>query len=289
MASCEQDLKSCDVEMLNKLVEIPANKWPVLRDLYTKRKDRAACYNLLQSFISWKNKEPELELTIYSLNGDWEADGTFIAKFLNQIFFNTCSDNVQQVLKALKCLDPSEYYVLSGYQDFLVPVVKQYLKDCGFDEADYNPTSTFWYHIPKEQAKQFQIDPPNNIVLKPLEECHVEQINNMWSHRLPYSVEMITTLIRHNESVGIFEDDNLVGWCLIRPLGSLGLLRILDTHKRRGLGNLAVRYLSKFLADNDIEVAATVVFDNVPSCSMFDKLGFKVIDKVYWVDKPANK
>lgn len=74
-----------------------------------------------------------------------------------------------------------------------------------------------------------------------------------------------------------------------RPLGSLGLLRVLDTHKRRGLGNLAVRYLSKVLAEKDIEVAATVVFDNLPSRSMFEKLGFKVIDKVYWADKPANK
>ncbi|KAM7340990.1 uncharacterized protein ACRADG_003981 [Cochliomyia hominivorax] len=275
--------------MLNKLVEIPTNKWPSLRDLYIKRKDNAACYNLLQTFINWKNNEPELTVNIYSLNGDWESDGTFIAQFLNQIFFNTCGDNLQRMSRALKCLDPSEYYVLCGYQDFMVPMVKQYLCENGLNEDDYKPTSTFWYHIPKEQARQFQIDPPSNIQLRPLEECHVEQIDSHWPKRLPHSIDFIKTLIRHNDSVGLFEDDTLVGWCLIRPLGSLGLLQIMDTHKRRGLGNLAVRYMSKLLAEKDIEVAATVVFDNVPSRSMFEKLGFTIIDKVYWVDKPANK
>lgn len=63
----------------------------------------------------------------------------------------------------------------------------------------------------------------------------------------------------------------------------------MDTHKRKGLGNLAVRYMSKLLAEKDIEVAATVVFDNVASRAMFEKLGFTIIDKVYWADKPANK
>lgn len=66
--------------MSNKLVEIPENKWSILRDLYVERKDRASCYNLLQTFMNWKNKEPELNLNIYSLNGEWESDGTFVAK-----------------------------------------------------------------------------------------------------------------------------------------------------------------------------------------------------------------
>lgn len=73
------------------------------------------------------------------------------------------------------------------------------------------------------------------------------------------------------------------------PLGALGLLQVMDTHKRKGFGNLAVRYMSKLLAEKDIEVTAPVVIENVASRAMFEKLGFKVIDKVYWADKPANK
>lgn len=73
--------------MINKLVEIPPNKWPALRDLYIKRKDNAACYNLLQTFIKWKDNDSEMPVTIYSLNGDWESDGTFIAQ-VNKIKCN---------------------------------------------------------------------------------------------------------------------------------------------------------------------------------------------------------
>ena len=38
----------------------------------------------------------------------------------------------------------------------------------------------------------------------------------------------------------------------------------------------------------DGRLHAPVVFDNVASRSMFEKLGFKVVDKVYWAYKPAN-
>ncbi|XP_037805747.1 uncharacterized protein LOC119599892 [Lucilia sericata] len=275
--------------MKNKLIEIPVNKWTNLRDLYVKRKDRASCYNLIQTLINWKNKEPELELNIYSLNGDWEADGTFVAKFLYQVFFNTCGDNNERLLTALNCLDSSESYLLAGYQDYLVPTVEQHFIDSGLDKADCKPCGTCWYHISKDQAKQFTIDPPSNIQFKALELCHAEQINSIWPHRGPGSIEFVKLLIRLNDSVGLFEDNNLVAWCLILPLGALGLLQVMDTHKRKGFGNLAVRYMSKLLAEKDIEVTAPVVFENVPSRSMFEKLGFKVIDKVYWADKPANK
>ena len=65
--------------MCNKLVEIPPIQWPELRDMYTERKNYSSCYNTLQTFINWKNKEPEMSLSIYSLNGNFK-DGTFVAK-----------------------------------------------------------------------------------------------------------------------------------------------------------------------------------------------------------------
>lgn len=66
------------------------------------------------------------------------------------------------------------------------------------------------------------------------------------------------------------------------PSGSLGLLRVVDTHKRRGLGSLMVRYLSKKISELGDEVRAPVVTENTPSRKMFEKLGFQQIDHVYW-------
>lgn len=66
--------------MANKLIEIPTDKWYNLRDLYTKRRDHASSYNTVQTFIEWIKKEPDFPVKIYSLNSDWETDGTFVAE-----------------------------------------------------------------------------------------------------------------------------------------------------------------------------------------------------------------
>ncbi|TMW41420.1 hypothetical protein DOY81_013500, partial [Sarcophaga bullata] len=183
-----------------------------------------------------------MSLSIYSLNGNWK-DGTFVAKFLNQVFFNTCDNNLQRLLDALNCLDSSEPYLLAAYQEFVVPAVEQHFIDSGLRKDEYQPTTTMWYHIPKDQALQFSTATADNILLKPLTEAYAEQINSVWPHRSPDSIEFVKLLIRQNDSVGIFEDNKLVCWCLILPSGALGLLQVIETHKRRGFGNLAVRYM----------------------------------------------
>lgn len=65
-------------------------------------------------------------------------------------------------------------------------------------------------------------------------------------------------------------------------LGSLGLLQVQESHKRLGLGSLLVRYLSKQISELGDEVLTPVVTENIPSRRMFEKLGFKQIDYVYW-------
>ncbi|KAL7739961.1 hypothetical protein ACLKA6_013148 [Drosophila palustris] len=42
----------------------------------------------------------------------------------------------------------------------------------------------------------------------------------------------------HNISIGACDaDGKLIAWCLRLPLGSLGLLQVLESHKRLGLGS----------------------------------------------------
>lgn len=67
-----------------------------------------------------------------------------------------------------------------------------------------------------------------------------------------------------------------------RPFGAIGLLQVLESHKRLGLGSLLVRYLSKKIYEQGEAVLAPVLPENMPSRKMFEKLGFKIIDTVYW-------
>lgn len=66
--------------MSHNIMEIPVEKWPQLRDLYADHREEACGYNTLQTFITWMKAEPNIPLKIYSLNNDWEKDGTYVAE-----------------------------------------------------------------------------------------------------------------------------------------------------------------------------------------------------------------
>ena len=69
------------------------------------------------------------------------------------------------------------------------------------------------------------------------------------------------------------------------PQGSLGFLQVVESHKRKGLGNLVVRYMSKIVASKNEEVMGPVVVTNIASRSMLEKFGFTTIDHAYWLTK----
>uniref|UniRef100_A0A1I8P9K5 N-acetyltransferase domain-containing protein n=1 Tax=Stomoxys calcitrans TaxID=35570 RepID=A0A1I8P9K5_STOCA len=271
--------------MQTKLIEIPFEKWPQLRNLYQHNKNRAISYNTIQTFIDWAKKDPNLPLKIYTPSREWEVDGTYVAAapMIKQIFCNTLKDDYNILLTALNCFDNS--HMVGGTPEHLMPAVEQHFLDSGLTKDQIMPTGTCWHHITREEALKFDTDLPENITTKGLSECHAEQVNRVWPHRSEGSVKFVKHLIKYNKSVGLFDGDKLVAWCLLLPLGSLGLLQVEESHRRIGLGKLAVKLMSKYLAENGVDITASVVFANVPSRSMFKQLGFTIIDNVYWTSK----
>uniref|UniRef100_A0A1A9WXM9 N-acetyltransferase domain-containing protein n=1 Tax=Glossina brevipalpis TaxID=37001 RepID=A0A1A9WXM9_9MUSC len=271
---------SCITDTTNELIEIASSQWEKLRNLYGNKRIYSCSYNLLQTLIDCVKQNENFKVSIYSLNGDWETDGTFIAKFYNQIYCNTLSDNFQRLLDILNCLDNTQEYWVSGYQERFSSTVKQHFLLCGLLENEFKEEGTFWYHLPIEEALAFQDKAPHHLNLRHLEETHADQVNSVWPHRQPGSLEYVKLLIQCFDSVGVFDEgNNLIAWCLVAPLGCLSLLQVIDSHKRQGLGQLAVRYMSSLLARKGLEVTAPVVFNNIASRSLFEKMGFKVVDK----------
>ncbi|XP_073821031.1 uncharacterized protein [Musca autumnalis] len=217
---------------MNKLTEIPAEKWPQLRDLYSEHKDKASCYNTLQSFIDWNRQEPTLPLKIYSLNNEWENSGTYAAHLsaFKQVFCNTLKDDLSDLIEILNCFDNDN--MIAGFQERVLPAVDKHYLDSGLSNGQFSNNCTIWYHIPKNEALNFDIRLPENITIKDLDESHAEQVNSVWPHRSEGSVHFVKMLIRLHKSIGIFEGDNLVTWCLRLPLGALGLLQVEQSHKR---------------------------------------------------------
>lgn len=273
----------------NILVQIPIEDWPKLRDLYKDRKLEPSGFNLLQNFISWLQQDSSLKnaVKLYSLNSDW-SDGTFILQdHKDYIYMNTLEDTQDRLLTALKCLDGNAQLVLSGFPLRIKKTVDNYLTSLGINKDSSFLSTTIWHHIDMKKALEFNTDPPDGLTLAPLRMENVDLINNSWPHRHPNSELFVGRLVRYGQNVGAFdEEENLVAWCLTLPLGSLGLLQVLETHKRKGLGSLMVRAMAKQYAEKGMETMAPVVESNVASLAMFKNIGFSQIDKALWINKP---
>lgn len=66
----------------NRLVVIPNEDLPILRDMYKINWPRHIVnYQTLHNFILWLDNYPSIDgLSIWSLNGTWRQNGTFIIK-----------------------------------------------------------------------------------------------------------------------------------------------------------------------------------------------------------------
>lgn len=64
----------------DKLIEIPCSEWTNLRDMYLHDfPTHMVGYNTMNNYIQWNQIKSDIKhLHIYSLNGDWKRDGTFL-------------------------------------------------------------------------------------------------------------------------------------------------------------------------------------------------------------------
>ncbi|XP_017025658.1 uncharacterized protein [Drosophila kikkawai] len=275
--------------MSEALVEIPRSDWVKLRELYTHRDTDPLGYPCINNFIQWVEKDPSLKVKFLSLNGDWQKDGTFILTWhrdvgLNHLYFNTLSENLDTITKALEVLKPLENeYIFFGFASRFKPVVEHIGKK--FYTKELFVVGTVWYKASKELVDTFTFEVPPGLTLGNLSVKDAETINEIWPHRAPGSVHFVRNLIQLNVNTGAYDENGkLVAWCLRLPIGSLGLLQVLDSHKRMGLGQLMVKSLSKKISALGDQVLSPVVHKNTASRNMFEKIGFQAIDTVYWAD-----
>ncbi|XP_017060398.1 uncharacterized protein LOC108100837 [Drosophila ficusphila] len=272
----------------DKLVEIHQSDWTKLRDLYAHRDTDPQGYPCINNFINWVEKDPDLKVKFYSLNGDWEKDGTFVLTFdlgipTKHLYFNTLSDNLERVTKGLECLTfVNGEFNFFGFCSRLKPIVEHINKKF-YSTNELAIVETVWYGASKELIDTFTIELPSGITLLNLAVEDAETINEIWPHKGPGSINFVRLLIRQNTCLGAYDDSGkLVAWCLRLPIGSLGLLQVLESHKRLGLGSLLVKSMAKKISALGDQVTAPVVTANTASRNMFEKIGFRPIDTTYW-------
>lgn len=63
----------------------------------------------------------------------------------------------------------------------------------------------------------------------------------------------------------------------------MGALQVKNEYKRQGLGSVVTRAIARSLGVQGEDVMALVNEDNKASRGMFEKIGFTVTDRCYWL------
>ncbi|XP_055918700.1 uncharacterized protein LOC129950806 [Eupeodes corollae] len=295
----------------SRLIPVPNDELTKLRDLYLRDWPKNCVgYYTLDNFIRWLQKDPQIKaLSILTLsnnvessvvvvgdrsdgngdgNGDnddndWRVDGTFVLVDRYQLFLSTLNPSNERLRIALSLLDWSRGYKVSSFLErhrpAVVSVVESYKLHKEYDSL------TLVYHMPRSEAIQMKIDCPEGFVVREMDEDDAVVADNVWPNQHVGSLFLLKRLIKWNPNMGVFTkaDNQLVAWCFRLQGGFLGALQVKDTHQRMGLGSLVLRAITKKIGQMNQDVTACVGTQNTPSRKMFERCGFKVVDKAYWL------
>ncbi|XP_063702947.1 uncharacterized protein LOC134832746 [Culicoides brevitarsis] len=274
---------------VNQANQIFIEDWPVLRDLFTRDWPKYCLpYHLIQNFLDWHKIDPEhvnTDIQLFCLNGDW-SDGTFFALDGNSIFFYSLNEDNERLISLLSLLPADrEFLACSVYQRHLsvIPTIVP-----RFSNWEQKFTlMTFFHRLPKEKALAMEIDIPEGISVKPMSsDDHIATVDSVYPHRTEnVTAQGFKRLLKFNLNLGAFDaEENLLAWCFRYQTGTLSALQVLHGGQmRQGLGSLIVKSMAKKLAEEGFDTLACVTEGNIPSMKLFEKLGFEIIDKVYWV------
>ncbi|KAL9707539.1 hypothetical protein quinque_011057 [Culex quinquefasciatus] len=92
---------------MDELVPIPRENWTDLRDLFrTNWPAHELPHNVFQNYIDWIQIDAKIaNLQVFSLNGAWRSDGTFIIIDRYELYCYTLEESNGSLLRALKLVD----------------------------------------------------------------------------------------------------------------------------------------------------------------------------------------
>ncbi|EDV54799.2 uncharacterized protein LOC6549146 [Drosophila erecta] len=273
-------LQRVGIQQLGDLKAVFTREWPK----YCKE------YYCLDTFLELHKKDDQLkEVQVYALH-NLEL-GLFVIVDHYQIFLG-----VLEAEKSERLLKESLLKLnLCGGEQF-ASMPKRYFNVANDIIQAKNlkinlDSVTLSLVLSKEEALLFQLEPPAGFSLQPVDIKDAQVINDHWEWSEPDSLSLIHRQILYDTSVGLYtkETKELVAWCIRASDGLLAILKVKESYKRRGFGQLIVKAFSRQEALLGRDTITEVVPENEASLSLFTKLGFKVNDQCHWLITEPSK
>ncbi|KAL3268354.1 hypothetical protein HHI36_007470 [Cryptolaemus montrouzieri] len=269
------------------LVELTIQDMLELKEKYAKVNHAHYVHTMIDLAIKWRQKYGNERITITSPKNSWKTDGSIVILLdaeVTGIFPYSLGtyENVRQGLLETKRI-PKEYLYFANihenYEDIIEEVVEK------MNKKIYKKHENFLYEMSIDEAKALEIKCPPGTYIKKLTKEHVGRINDLWPHKYENSDKAIAVYIEYNGGYGLFSKDNeLMSWALQGPLGHINLLQTEEKYKGKGYGSIMVQAMAKKIAEDGYIPVATVIVHNTPSVNLFNKLGFKIIAKSYFLE-----
>uniref|UniRef100_A0A182KA04 GCN5-related N-acetyltransferase Rv2170-like domain-containing protein n=1 Tax=Anopheles christyi TaxID=43041 RepID=A0A182KA04_9DIPT len=273
------------------LVEIHPKDWTELKLTFNLEwPEHEFAYYLLGNYISWKKHHESLDVTCYSLNGNWREDGTFALKDGFEIYFYSAAKDVNctTLIRLLSQIKWDSFNEISmDYLEQYHPAVERIISERHLRMASSNMAN--YLYMPKDRVLALRSsDTPVGFMFKKLQMKDLDYIYSQWPLRNHISYEagygLLKRLIVLNENVGLFNDkDVLVSWCLSDQTGAHSDLQTMPEYCRNGYGRMVVVELAKRLARAGSDSKAYVLHDNHKSNNLYNSIGFQKIQNLRWV------
>ncbi|XP_016942039.3 uncharacterized protein Glyat isoform X1 [Drosophila suzukii] len=275
-----------------KSLQIARGQWGTLRDLYASDRTNLTGFDLIEYFMNYKPSSNAEAIEIYSTDKDWTTHGSYILVHCLDskayIYLNTVKGLLEDLKSLLCSLNLKVFHLICGYEERLKPLVENYWLQLGQDLSELEHQPAIVYHLPSAKVPRWtpRLDVSNKVGC--LSSKYADLVDKNWTYRSVDSIRFIRGIMENNVAAGVFDNNGEpLAWCLRSPNGSLSNLHVLSSHRRKGLGSLAVGFMAYKIKSTGSEVLTTVVPENRNSQKMFEKLGFKPINKLFWAVVPS--
>ncbi len=172
-------------------------------------------------------------------------------------------------------LSPSGFTIVHLTEEFPLPLLAPRARE-------FHPHPAWLFRL---EPKDF-VDRPDDRV-RPLTTEWAGRVAKLWQPDWaaePY----VGSRIESGPTAAIFESDAPVAWALTHMVtdrvGVIGMVHVLETHRRQGLAQSVVAAISRDLMRDGKIPALHAYTDNAASLALFPTLGFRKVKRQVWGD-----